>query len=184
MTDVHSKEAQRHAIFTFWKMNKKVRDIHQNLQKIHGNKTVSLASVYRWVDEFKLGRTDVADLPRSGRPTNSTSEMLPRRIQDLLNEDARVSVREISDRLDAPKSTIHDCMIKEMGLVKLTARWVPRLLTPEMQENRRQICESNLHLIDEHGGWDAFHPLVVTGDETWIPYFDPPTKEESKIWVT
>ena len=120
MTDVHSKEAQRHAIFTFWKMNKKVRDIHQNLQKIHGNKTVSLASVYRWVDEFKLGRTDVADLPRSGRPTNSTSEMLPRRIQDLLNEDARVSVREISDRLDAPKSTIHDCMIKEMGLVKLS----------------------------------------------------------------
>ena len=124
----------------------------------------------------------MADLPRSERPSTSKSEQLSRRIQALLDEDARVSVREISDRLHAPKSTVHDCM-REMDLVKLSARWVPRILTSEMKQNRHGICQSNLQMVEEYGGWEKFLPLIVTGDETWIPFFDPPSKQVSKVWM-
>ena len=104
MTDVHSKEAQRQAIFLLWKTSAKAKDIHKNLRKTHGEKTVGLATVCRWLEEFKRGGNDVADLPRRGRP--NTSQSLSRRIQDFLDEDARVSVRMISDRLHAPRSSV------------------------------------------------------------------------------
>ena len=38
MTDVHSKEAQRHEIFMLWNMDKKVKGIHESFQKAHAEK--------------------------------------------------------------------------------------------------------------------------------------------------
>ena len=181
--DVHSAEGQRHAIFTLWSLGQSCSEIHANLTRIHGSDSVSKMTVYRWVEKFNEGQTDVADLPRSGRPCFSASKTLPDRILDLLEENPRLAIREIADRLDTPRSTVHHCMADSMGLVKLSARWVPRLLTPDLKEQRQNICRSNLGLADEHGGWDVFRTAIVSGDETWIPHFAPLSKSESMTWA-
>lgn len=155
--------------------------ILDNLRSVHGAAAVSKTSVYRWVAEFEDGRTDAGHLPRSGRPRNPGAEGLGDEILDLLDVDARFTIREIADRLNVPRSTVHRCM-RDMNLVKLSARWVPRLLSDDMKAQRLQTCTENLALVRRRGGWEAFSPLIVTGDETWIPYFDPPTKEDSKVW--
>lgn len=180
--DVHSRTGQHHSTYTLWRMGLKGAEIVTQLSTIHGPESVGRSTVYRWIDEFEVGRADVGDLPRSGRPQTPASKNLGDRILDLLDTDARVTIREISDRLDTPRSTVHLCMQK-MDLVKLSARWVPRILTPDLKTQREQTCQGNLTLVDEHGGWDSFRSLVVSGDETWIPHFDPPTKQESKVWT-
>lgn len=180
--DVHSKTGQRHAIFTLWSSGCKAADIHRQLCTAHGDHSVSKMTVNRWVNEFKDGRTDVSDMPRSGRPEIRDSSGLMDRILDLIDEDCRQSIREMADRLDCPKSTVYECLQK-MDHVKLSARWVPRLLTVDMKLDRKQKCVNNLELVKQLGGWEAFRELVVTGDETWVPYFDPPTKQESMVWT-
>lgn len=180
--DVHSQTGQRCAIFTLWSSGSKAAEIHRQLCTAHGDHAVSKMTVNRWVNEFKAGRTDVSDLPRSGRPAIRDSSSLMDRILDLIDEDCRQSVREMADRLDCPKSTVYECLQK-MNHVKLSARWVPRLLTEDMKLDRKQTCLNNLKLVEQHGGWETFRELVVTGDETWVPYFDPPTKQESMVWT-
>jgi histone-lysine N-methyltransferase SETMAR len=139
--------------------------------------------VYRWVEQFEAGRVDVADLPRAGRPEGAESKALADRILDLLDEDSRQTIREMADRMNVPKSSVHDC-ISNMGLVKLSARWIPRILTAEMKLQREQTSRSNLSLADRLGGWETFCPRIVTGDETWIPHFNPLSKQQSMVWTT
>jgi hypothetical protein len=47
-----------------------------------------------------------------------------------------------------------------------------------MKLHRQQVCHANLKLVEEFGGWQVFRQLIVTGDETWVPHFDPSTKQE------
>jgi histone-lysine N-methyltransferase SETMAR len=180
--DVRSKEGQRHAIHTLWSIGKSGQEIYHHLCSIHGAEAVSRMTVYRWVEQFESGRTNLADLPRSGRPSAPSSKALADRILDLLEEDCRMTIREIADRLDTPRSTVHLCLTN-MNFVKLSARWVPKLLTADMRLQRQQTCQGNLNLVSQRGGWNQFRQLIVTGDETWVPHFDPPTKQESKVWT-
>lgn len=148
----------------------------------HGDRAVSRITVYRWVDQFEQGRKSVSDLPRLGRPRARDSDSLSERVLDLIEVDCRLTIREIADRLNCPRSTVHRCMT-DMGLVKLSARWVPRLLSADMKLQRLQTCRSSLDMVQQYGGWNVFRHLIVTGDETWIPYFEPTSKKDSMVWT-
>jgi histone-lysine N-methyltransferase SETMAR len=181
--DVHSHTAQRSVIFTLWKTGHSAPDIHVQLCSAHGSNAISMMTVYRWIEQFKAGRTDIADQHRSGRPHVRDSDTLAESILNLLDDDSRMTIREIADRLDTPRSSIHRSLAS-MDLVKLSARWIPKLLTSDLKQQRLQVCLNNLELVKQHGGWETFRQLIVTGDETWVPHFDPPTKQESKVWMT
>lgn len=97
----------------------------------------------------------------------------------FLQEDARQTLRELVDRTDSPTTIVLRVIKDDLELVRLSAHWVPRLLTPAMKESRANTEKINLKRVDEAGGWDHFRSLIVTGDETWVPFFDPPTKQET-----
>lgn len=180
---VQSREGQRHGIFTLWSIGKTGAEIHAHMSTVHGQEAVSRRTIYRWIEEFEAGRTNVSDRPRSGRPRHPEYEDLADRILDILEEDNRTTIRELADRLHTPRSTVHQCLVS-MDLVKLSARWVPKLLTAELKLQRQQTCQGNLELVRNKGGWDFIRQHIVTTDETWIPHFDPETKQDSKVWVT
>ena len=50
-----------------------------------------------------------------------------------------------------------------------------------MKDARVSMCQVNLQRVEEVSGWEHFRDLLVTGDETWVPFFDPPTKQESMV---
>ena len=50
-----------------------------------------------------------------------------------------------------------------------------------MKNGRVNFCKANLERVDAEDGWEQLRVLIVTGDETWVPYFDPPTKQESMV---
>ncbi|XP_037572215.2 SUN domain-containing protein 2-like [Dermacentor silvarum] len=64
---------------------------------------------------------------------------------------------------------------------KLSARWVPRLLTPD----NKRICETTseqcLKLFKRNP--KEFLRRFVTIDETWIHWYIPETKEQSEQWT-
>jgi len=61
---------------------------------------------------------------------------------------------------------------------KVSARWVPRQLTAELQEWRVYVCQEFLKRCEAEG--DGFLGRIVTGDETWIHYHQPETKKANK----
>ena len=71
---------------------------------------------------------------------------------------------------------LHD----HLGMSKVSSRWVPRMLTPLQKQCRVHFSEENLGLYEADP--ETFLSRLVTGDETWIHYWDPETKQESMQW--
>jgi len=60
-------------------------------------------------------------------------------------------------------------------------KFVPKNLTIEQKDNRKDVC---LHLLERIQRDRNFLKNVVTDDETWIFEYDPETKRQSKEWHT
>ena len=125
---MYSPESQRAMIYSLWNSKQSATFIHEHLLRTVGSENAtSLRSVQRWCREFRDGRKNLDREPGQGRKPNWTTASLLSRIQEILDEDSRITVREMELRLQTPRTTIFNVMKSEMGLVKLSARWVPRL---------------------------------------------------------
>jgi transposase len=57
------------------------------------------SSVRRWVRHFKDGNTDIADQSRCGRPRTAATERNKQKVNELIRQDGRITVREITEQL-------------------------------------------------------------------------------------
>ena len=63
-------------------------------------------------------------------------------------------------------------IIGVLGFRKVCARWVPRMLSDERVRISRELLERF-----EKG--EDFLKKIITGDETWVHYYDPKNKGQS-----
>ena len=63
---------------------------------------------------------------------------------------------------------------------KLTARWVPKSHSDEQMATRSSVCSA---LLKRFRSKDDFLLRVVTVDETWVHYYEPENKAQSRQWV-
>jgi len=62
-----------------------------------------------------------------------------------------------------------------LGMRKLSALWLPRLLTPDNKRNSETTSEQCLTLFKRNP--KEFLRRFVTVDETWIHWYTPETKD-------
>ncbi|GFV30662.1 uncharacterized protein TNCV_1777151 [Trichonephila clavipes] len=70
---------------------------------------------------------------------------------------------------------------EELNMNKVVCRWFTHNLTEHQNEERIRISTETLKLLND--GSHHIISKIVTGDETCIPSFDIPTRQESKIRV-
>ena len=63
---------------------------------------------------------------------------------------------------------------------KLTVRWVPKSLSDEQMATRASVCSA---LLKRFRSKDDFLLRLVTVDETWVHYYEPENKAQSRQWV-
>lgn len=155
-------------------------EIHEDMVGTLAESAPSYATITRWVREFKRGRDSVEDDPRSGRPpTAITKDNLDLALQ-MVMQDRRLSCRQIAERLGVSLERADKILTKELKLSKVSARWVPRLLTPEQKRTRCTMSKDNLQLFEADKG--NFLARFITMDESWVHHYQPETKEQSKQW--
>jgi histone-lysine N-methyltransferase SETMAR len=71
-------------------------------------------------------------------------------------------------------------IINALGYAKVCARWVPRSLTDDQKNVRKEVCSDLLSRYEADG--ESFLSRIVTGDEIWIHHFEPETKRQSVEW--
>lgn len=173
-------QAQRAIMFFLWKEGVRTSEIVQRLGAVFGDAAESKSTVYRWIERFQGGRASLADDPRSGRPSTSVNDTNVAAVEKMLQRDRRLTIREISDEIGIGTRQVHTILHDHLGVSKVSARWVPRLLGPEQKLNRVDTCRELQDLLQEYG--EDFWRRIITTDETWIPYFNPETKSQSKEW--
>lgn len=161
---------------------KTVNQTKEKLDKYYGDSAPSISMVKKWFTDFRCGRTSTNDAERSGRPIEVNTPENVEKIHDMVLADRRVKVREIVDAIGISYGSVVSILNDQLGLRKLSARWVPRLLSIDHKRNRVTTSKDCLELFNRNS--NEFLRRFVTVDETWIHYNTPETKQQSKQWVS
>jgi len=154
--------------------------IKQHLNHVYGEASLSYSTVQEWAKQFRLGTESVEDKPRKGRPVEVVTEENVTRIEEEMLSDRRLTFKEISVRLEIPKTTVIRIILEHLHMKKGSARWVPKILTSIRKEHRLTWCQKILELC--HGNQRQVLESIVIGDETAVLYYDPLSKRESMEW--
>ena len=67
-------------------------EIHQRRQRAYGSVCMGASSIRRWVKHFKDANTSIQDQPRSGRPRTASNERNKERLDEIIQDERRVTV--------------------------------------------------------------------------------------------
>ena len=172
--------AHRSVIKFLTKEGAALKDIHQNIVNVYRDLAPSKTTVVKWAAEFKRGRESIEDDPHTGRPVEVTTPENCAAVERLVMADRRLKVDQIAETLGISHGSIETILHEKLGLSKVCARWVPRMLTSVQKADR---MEASSELLGFYKSDPAdFCARIVTRDETWIHHWDPESKQESMHW--
>ena len=172
---------QRAVIRYLMRKNKTGQEIFDELKTAYGDDGLAFSTVKSWMTKFRAGR-DSFENEQQPRPTATvTTDEIIDKIKNLVVADRRLKIREIAAEVGISTERVHFVLHEKLGMTKVCARWVPRLLTNEQKQNRAQLSLALYHRFTADP--DNFKQRIVTGDETWVYHYDPETKQQSMQWV-
>uniref|UniRef100_A0A3Q0T381 Mos1 transposase HTH domain-containing protein n=1 Tax=Amphilophus citrinellus TaxID=61819 RepID=A0A3Q0T381_AMPCI len=124
------------------------KDIHADMVATLGDDAPALSTVQKWAAEFKRGRESLEDDPRSGRPVTATTRENIDRVHHMVMDDSRLTVNQIANAVGISRERVENILHNELGMSKISARWVPRLLTPDQKHTRLVTSQANLALFE------------------------------------
>ena len=131
--------------------------------------------------KFKSGFLSIHDTPREGRPKFVVTEDSVCQVKTLVLGDWRVTVKQLAAITKMSVGSIETILHHHLHISKVSARWVPQVLTQNQEEQRADSCKE---LIELESKDTRFLDRIVTMDETWVHHFDPELKSSSMQWKT
>ena len=120
------------------------KDIRQRLVNVYGDHAPPKSTVKWWAAEFKRGRQSIEDEPRSGRPVEVMTPENSDAVKQLMMTDRRLKVRQIAETLGISYGSVETILHEKLGMSKVCARWVPRMLTPLQKADRVEASKDLL----------------------------------------
>lgn len=149
------------------------------LQKAYGDSALSKTQAYEWYKAFKDGREIVEDMPRSGRPSTSSTEENVDKIKEIVLENRHASVREIARDLNISRESARLVLVNQLRMKRVSARLVPIELNFLQKQYREQVASD---MLERANSDPTFMERIITGDETWVYEYDTLTTQQSSEW--
>ena len=132
---------------------------------------------------FREEREDIQDQPRPARPARPATETTTEHIEQvrcLIDGDPHLTIDEIQVETGMTRRTIQRIISDYLQLRKITARWVPNILTDAQWIERGRLCQENLAKF--HQGTCRLCD-VVTGDQSWFYHKQIGLKSSNVAWT-
>ena len=130
------KEEQRVCIKFCFKIGKTATETFELLKMAYGNDVMGRTQVYEWFGRFSQGRVSCQSDPRSGRPSTSRNPEMVAKVCTLIRNDRRLTIREIAEECDISFGSCETILTKDLNMKRVSAKFVPRLLTEDQQQHR------------------------------------------------
>ncbi|KAG5337044.1 SETMR methyltransferase, partial [Acromyrmex charruanus] len=160
------------------KLGKSASETFRSMQQVYGSQCLGRTIVFEWHKRFLEGRETLEDDKKSGRPISVRTPEMIEKVHDFVANDRNASLKMMEEALNNHRHiTWHSDLIlhEQLGMKKLSARWVPRLLTVDHKRDRMTISKQCLEIFQRNP--DEFLRRFITMDEIWIHYFTSETKE-------
>jgi histone-lysine N-methyltransferase SETMAR len=151
-------------------------EIYSNFINVYVHSSPLFSTIKKWAAEFKRGRTSLQVDPREGGPKSATTPGIIEELNDILLDDRRMKVCEISDITRKKKKSLRYILHEELDTKKLCARWVQRLFTADQKRTRMKISEQFLESFNKNK--TDFMRLFITKDETCIHHYTAESKQQ------
>ena len=138
-----SKYKQRAFIKACTLLGEKPVDIYEKLVKVYSYDALAYSTVRQWVRQVKEGREDIEDEARSGRPKSASTSGIIAIVEELINDDPHLSVIEIAETVDISTGAVHHILHDVLNLRKVSARWIPKLLTKDKNNKECRVQKSS-----------------------------------------
>ena len=126
------------------KLGKMATETLNMLRDVYIDSSTSKTRVFEWHKRFTEGREDVEDDPKSGKPCTSTTDINIEKVWQLVRSDRRLTIRITANKVGMDKETVHIFLVDTLGMRKVCAKMVPRLLTKEQRAQRLNACRGIL----------------------------------------
>ncbi|GFV74790.1 histone-lysine N-methyltransferase SETMAR [Trichonephila clavipes] len=155
-------------------------DIHRQISEVYGENIMSDGMVRKWARALKDFRTKIHDEERSGRPSVITDELI-QKVDCKVKENRRFTISSLAEKFPAvSRSALYEIVSERLNYRKSCSRWVTKMLTDEHKTKRLSSTLSFLERYSNEG--DDFLSHIVTGDEKWVAYVTPESKQQSMEW--
>jgi len=130
---------QRTVIKFLTKEGKKPKEILERMVAVYGQSAPSYYKVKFWSKQFKWGRESIEDDPHTGRPVEATSEEMCQKVESLILADRRMKVSRLAEETGISAGAVWTIIHEKLDMSKVSARWVPRMLSPFQKDTRRVL---------------------------------------------
>jgi len=151
----------------------------RKIQQAFGDDAMNITGIKEWYNCFKDGSTSVDSEPHHGRSSTSQNDNVINQVRPLVTQDRRITVRELADEVGVSIQSVHTILTADLGLRRVSAKFVPKLLTMEQKQLRLKIAQDMLDCVESDSN---FLNTVINGDESWVYGYDPETKVQSSQW--
>ena len=162
------------------KAGKGLKEIKEMADTVYGDKSISSRQIYHLLKQVKAGE-NTDDRRRFNPQKTARTASLVAAVTTAVEADRRLCVRALAQALGTSRMTIHRILHDDLGLIKKSACWVPKLLSQEQKKERVRTSRQMVKLIREKG--KGVLGQIVTMDESAVSFHTPETKKQSKQWL-
>ena len=146
------------------------------LKVAYGECTVSQKSVYKWYKLFTECRKKLNDDARPGRPSTSTTNENTEVVKKIVMENRRITIGEVVEDVGISVGSCHAIFPDILGLKRVAAKFVPKLLNFDQNTRRMTIAQEKLNDVNDD---PDLLKRAITGDESWVYGYGVKTKAQS-----
>ena len=131
-----------------------LREIHEDFMETLGKESPSNSTVKKWAAD------SVEDDGRSSRPQNATADENVKVVHTLVMCDRRRDLWIIASEVGISFGAVQSILTDILGVSKVSARWVPWMLTNDQKRTQLNISRYLLFRYEDDSG--DFIKRVVT----------------------
>jgi len=100
-------------------------EIHQQWNETCKNGVMDVKNMRSWVQQFKEDRTLCENKPKEPRPRTSRSEDMIARVEQMVMEHRRLTVKQIAANAGISVGSVDTILHDDLKMRKVSARLVP-----------------------------------------------------------
>ena len=156
---------------------KLVKSATENFQlstEDYGEDCESRARVFVWYKRISEGKESVKDDDRPGRPRTAVANDNIEKVRNVIRKDRRLGFRAVAEEVNLDSESVRRILREKLNMRKFCAKMVPKLLSEERKERRKELCLDILQRIENEP--DLLNSIIMCAEETWVFTYDLETK--------
>jgi len=107
---------QRACIKFCFKLGKTATECYEMLTTAFGEQAMGRSQTFQWFSWFKTGKTSTDDDERSGRPVCSSAPEMIETVRQIIREDRRRTIDEVSMLVGISHGTCHKILTEDLKM--------------------------------------------------------------------